>query len=179
MEWLLPLNVHAASGGWLDTLLHSNALNVLLALLVLGFVARKMNMGQALTQQQAKLAASVQQMEQQKVQTQQALQQLKQRSEVLHREIDLILSEARQSADTIAQQIVSQAEAEAARIRQQAVAQQAQMVAQAKQHIQQQFMQDVLTDAENQLRGKAGQGAEHEAINAFIHALPLVASQVK
>jgi F0F1-type ATP synthase membrane subunit b/b' len=175
----LPLDVHTASPDLMTTILHSNALNVLLAVVVLGLIAKKMNLGNALGQQQTKLATAVQQMEQQKHQTQLALNQLKQRSEVLHREIDQILSEARQNADKLAQQIVSQAEHEAARIRQQAQAQQEHMLRQAKTQVQQQFMQDVLNDTEQQLKQRVGQIDPHQAIDHFIHALPMVASQVK
>ena len=175
----LPLNIETATPDFITNILHSNALNFILAVVVLGLIAKKMNLGNALGQQQAKLANAVQQMELQKHQTQQALNQLKQRSEVLHREIDQILSESRQSADKLAQQIIGQAEHEAARIRQQALAQQEQMLRLTKQQVQQQFMQDVLSDTEAQLKQRIGQVNPHDAIDHFIHALPMVASQVK
>jgi F-type H+-transporting ATPase subunit b len=174
---IYPLTAHlpAESNNWLTTLLQSNALNVLLALGVLGYLAARFKIGSALDGRQQQLAASVQQMEQQKLKAQQCLQQVKHRSELLHREIDQILSEARQSADALAKQIVQQAEQDAERIRQQAQAGQQSLLAQAQDSIQQVFLGEVLTEAEAALRTRMQHVDPHNAINQFIERLPQTA----
>jgi F-type H+-transporting ATPase subunit b len=178
--WMLPLTAHAAegTGNLLQTVLHSNLFNVVLVLITLGWLANKFNVGQALTAKQTALATTVQQVEQQKQQAQQALQQLKQRSEQLHREIDQILTDARQSADAAAQHIIANAEQEAERIKQRALQQQKQLITQAQQTAEQGFLRQVLDQAEAELRQRTGQGNTHGAIDQFIDGLPQLAGRV-
>ena len=101
------------SPGLVDILVKSNLLNFLIAFGFLAWVFKKYNVLSALDRQQAKITHELQDAETRKNKALAELQEIERRSAALTAEVDALLVNARQTAESVADGVIKNAEAEA------------------------------------------------------------------
>ena len=104
------------TGGLWDQIIHSNVLNLLLVLLVIGWALRKQNVGAGIESQRQKIADELQAVEHQKQTALAQLETVKKQTANLQSEVNGILKNAQESAETISAQLLSDAHTEAGKI---------------------------------------------------------------
>lgn len=108
---------HAAeSKTFIELLLESNVINFAIALALIIFMIKKLNVGGMLQQNRDKLKTEIESLENDRKKAEEQLSELKRQTSNLSSEISSILGQARESAEAISKQILETAKNDAERL---------------------------------------------------------------
>lgn len=173
------LQAHHSSGEHPMTLLqqleHSNVFNVLLVVLILGFVAKKLNVFNSIDTQRQKLASEVQAVELQKQKALEQLEEAQRKTSNLNNEIQEILTAARTSAEAMSNQILSDARNESAKIVENAKRRVELEQKSAIKDLERRLLNDALADARTELASQLNAADQKRSVETFLDEL----SQIK
>ncbi|WP_303673687.1 ATP synthase F0 subunit B [Vampirovibrio chlorellavorus] len=173
------LQAHHESGEhpmtFLQQLEHSNVFNVLLVVLILGFVAKKLNLFGGIDAQRQKLAAEVEAVELQKKNALAQLEEAKRKTGALTDEINEILTTARTSAEAMSNQILSDARNESTKIVENAKKRMELERRAAIKDLERRLLSDALADARTELAAQLNAADQKRSVESFLDEL----SQIK
>lgn len=169
------LQAHHESSGhsmtFLQQLEHSNAFNVLLVALILGFVAKKLNLFGGIDEQRQKLAAEVEAVELQKKKALEHLEDAQRKTSGLTEEINEILNTARASAEAMSNQILSDARNESAKIVENAKKRVELEQRAAIKDLERRLLNDALSDARAELASQLNAADQKRSVESFLDEL--------
>lgn len=169
--FLLQAHAEAGSGLW-DKLVHSNMLNLLLVVVVLGWVIRKQNLLGGIETQRSKIAGELMAIERQKQDALAQLQEIQQRTGRLESEVDGILQNARKSAETLSAQMLSDARTEAGKIVENAKSRVGLEQRAALKDLQARLLNEAVVDAREEMTRSLSVPDQKRSIEAFLDELP-------
>jgi F-type H+-transporting ATPase subunit b len=155
------------SGFW-DTLLRSNLLNVLIVAGVIVWAFNKFQLGSAVGRQQVLLQKQIDDIEAQKKQALSQLKEVQQQTANLRSEVESILNQARQSADSLSRQMLQEAQLEAERIVEMAKKRVALEERSASKELQARLLEDALAIVRQRLSASLGEDEHQRAMSAFV-----------
>jgi F-type H+-transporting ATPase subunit b len=159
------------TGGLWDQIIHSNVLNLLLVLLVIGWALRKQNIGAGIESQRQKIADELQTVEQQKQAALSQLETVKRQTANLQSEVDGILKNAQESAQTISAQLLSDARAEAGKIVDNAKKRVALEQRAAMKNLQARLLTEAVDDAREEMARSLSVADQKRSVEAFLDDL--------
>ncbi len=173
------LQAHHESGehpmSFLQQLEQSNVFNVLLVALILGFVAKKLNLFGSIDVQRQKLAAEIEAVELQKKKALEQLEETQRKTSNLNDEINEILSTARASAESMSNQILSDARNESTKIVENAKKRVELEQRAAIKDLERRLLNDALADARTELASQLSAADQKRSVETFLDEL----SQIK
>lgn len=162
------------SGGLLESLIHSNVINILLVALLLGFLIRKFNLFQGVENRRAQIAAEIQAAEARKAEALAQLEEANRKSKRLKAELDEIMKSAADSAQALSAQIVEDARQEAARIVENARKRVALEQRTAVKDLERRLLSDSLRDTRVELAAAMTPQHQRRSVEAFLDDLARV-----
>lgn len=162
------------SGGLLESLIHSNVINILLVALLLGFLIRKFNLFQGVENRRAQIAAEIQAAEARKAEALAQLEEANRKSKRLKAELDEIMKSAADSAQALSAQIVEDARQEAARIVENARKRVALEQRTAVKDLERRLLSDSLRDTRVELAAAMTPQNQRRSVEAFLDDLARV-----
>ncbi len=169
LVWL-QVEGEASGSGW-DVFLHSNAFNVVLVLLILGFLIKKFNLLSGIGATQQKIESEIEILALKRAEALTQLDGIKHRTENLSKEVDQILQEAKSSAEIISQQILSSAREESGKIVEQAHKRVELEQRAAIKGIEARLLSEALNDARASLTDSLTLSDQRASVEAFLEEL--------
>jgi F-type H+-transporting ATPase subunit b len=169
--YLLQAHAEAEPAGLWDRILHSNLLNVVLVLLILGYFIKKQNLLSGIDSQQSKIANEVQILENQKKEALAQLEDVKNRTANLKSEVDEILKNARQSAEALSTQILTAAQTESAKIVDNAKKRVELEQRAAIKGLEDRLLNDALSDAREEMARSLSATEQKRSVETFLEEL--------
>lgn len=169
---LYLLEAHAeAPHDLMGAILQSNLLNVIIVLLILGWVIKKQNLLSGIDTQREKIAAEVSQVEQRKQDALKQLEDVKRRTASLKDEVEAILKNARESAEALSAQIIADAKMESTKIVDNAKKRVDLEQRSAAKELERRLLNDALADAREELAKTQTAKDQHRSVEAFLEEL--------
>jgi F-type H+-transporting ATPase subunit b len=171
---LYLLEAHAAgheSAGLWERVLESNLINVVLVLLVLGWVIKKNNLLGGIDAQRAKIAEEVESVEHQKQKALAQLEEVQRRTDNLKSEVADILKNARESAESLSAQIIADAKLESSKIVDNAKKRVELEQRSAAKDLEKRLLNDALADAREELAKTLTAKDQSRSVESFIDEL--------
>jgi F-type H+-transporting ATPase subunit b len=169
--FLLQTEGHGHSMTLIQQLEHANVFNVVLVVLVLGFLAKKFNLLGGIEAQRKQVASGIESVELQKKQALQQLEEAQRKTANLKAEVDEILNHARQSAELISNQILNDARSESAKIIENAKRRVEQEQRSAIKDLERRLLSDALSDARVELAGNLNAADQKRSLETFLEEL--------
>lgn len=169
--FLLQAEGHEHSMTLMQQIEHSNVFNVVLVLLILGFLAKKFNLFGGIEAQRQKLSAELEAVELQKRQALEQLEEAKQKTANLKSEVDTILKTARESAESMSAQILNDARNESAKIVENAKKRVELEQRSAIKDLERRLLNDALSDARAELAGNLNAADQKRSVETFLDEL--------
>jgi F-type H+-transporting ATPase subunit b len=161
---------HHAPSLW-EHILQSNLINVLLVALILGWVIKKNNLLAGIDAQREKIASEVEAVERQKQQALAQLEEMQRRTNNLKAEVEAILTNARESAESLSAQILADARLESAKIVENAKKRVELEQRAAAKELEKRLLNDALADAREELAKTLTAKDQSRSVEAFIDEL--------
>jgi F-type H+-transporting ATPase subunit b len=162
-----------------ETIVNSNALNVLLVLLFFFWLFNKFQLGNLITRRRDQIVSEMETAEAEKQQALAELTKLQEQTKQLSQEIETRLNEARTSAQKLSEQILMEAQAEADRIVQNAKSRIEIEQRTAVKQLQGDLLEDAIALVQQHLQTSLTEEDHHKAIDDFIETLPTISSERK
>lgn len=169
--FLLQAEGHGQAMSLQQFLEHSNVFNVVLVLLILGFLAKKFNLFGGIETQRQKLSAELEAVELQKKQALAQLEEAKQKTASLKSEVDDILKAARESAESMSTQILNDARSESTKIVENAKKRVELEQRSAIKDLERRLLSDALSDARAELAGNLNAADQKRSVETFLDEL--------
>lgn len=169
--YLLQAHTEAESLGLWERILHSNVLNILLVALVLGIILKKQNVLGGIDAQRNKIASEIHSIENQKKEALAQLEDVKNRTANLKKEVDDILKQARDSAEALSSQILSDAQHESAKIVDNAKKRVELEQRAAMKGLEEKLLNDALSDAREEMARSLTAADQKRSVEAFLEEL--------
>ena len=169
---LFLLQVHGESGSLWDKLLHSNVLNLLLVLLIIGWLVRKQNLLGGIEAQRGKITNELLVIERQKQEALTQLHDIQNRTSRLQTELEGILQNARESAETLSAKMMADARTEAGKIVENAKSRVALEQRAAMKMLQARLLNEAVTDAREEMIRSLSVSDQKRSVEAFLDDLP-------
>jgi F-type H+-transporting ATPase subunit b len=160
----------APMGLW-ETILHSNVFNVLLVAVVLSWIIKKNNLFKGVDDTQAKIASEIAEVERQKQEALAQLEDAKRRTANLSAEVEVILKNARESAETLSAQIIEDARVESGKIVENARKRVELEQRSAIKNLESRLLSDALSDARQELARSMTATDQRRSVEAFLDDL--------
>lgn len=154
-----------------DRILESNLINVVLVLLVLGWVFQKNNLLGGIDTQRAKIADEIKVVEGQKTEALAQLDAVRHRTNNLKAEVEEILRNARESAEALSAQIVSDARMESGKLIDNAKKRLELEQRAAVKDLEQRLLNDALADAREELANTLTAKDQSRSVETFINEM--------
>lgn len=169
---LYMLEVHAEhpAGLW-ERILESNLINVLIVLAIIGWVVKKSNALSGIETQRAKIAEEVEKAEHQKQTALAQLEEVQRRTNNLKSEVEEILKNARESAETLSGQIIADAKMESSKIVDNAKKRVELEQRAAAKDLEKRLLNDALADAREELANTLTAKDQSRSVESFIDEL--------
>lgn len=170
---IYPLQVEhgAHEPSFFEYLVNSNVFNFLIAVIILGWLFGKFGLFNFFGDQRDKIAKDVERVQAEKAQAQARLKQIEARTAGLNAEVDEILSQARQSAETLSAQIIENAREEAGKIVENSKRRVELEQRAAANQLEQRLLQDAIEDARSLLEENMSQDLQKRSVEAFIEEM--------
>jgi F-type H+-transporting ATPase subunit b len=170
---LFLLQAHTeTSGGIWDKLVHSNLLNLLLVVVVLGWVIRKQNLLSGIETQRSRITSELRTIEHRKQEALDQLQEIQQRTGRLQSEVDGILRNARESAEALSAQMLADARTEAGKIVENAKSRVNLEQRAAMKDLQARLLSEAVADAREEMTRSLSVSDQKRSVEAFLDELP-------
>jgi F-type H+-transporting ATPase subunit b len=169
--YLLQAHAEPESLGLWGRILHSNLLNVALVLFILGYVVKKQNLLSAIDTHQHKIAGEIQAIETQKQEALAQLEDVKKRTANLKTEVDEILRNARESAESLSVQILASARTESGKIVENAKKRVELEQRAAMKSLEERLLNDALSDAREEMARTLTVVDQKRSVEAFLDEL--------
>jgi len=150
---------------------HSNVFNVVLAALILGFLIKKFNLFGGIETQRNKMATEIETVELQKKQALEQLEEAKRKTANLKAEVNEILKNARESAESMSSQILNDARNESAKIIENAKKRVELEQRSAIKDLERRLLNDALSDARTELAGNLNAADQKRSVETFLDEL--------
>jgi F-type H+-transporting ATPase subunit b len=160
-----------------DQILHSNILNIVLAAIVLVWIFKKFQLSSLLDKRREQVIAELQDAEAKRTAALATLAELEKRTAQLAHEVESILEEAGQTAETLAKSIIEQAEADAKKLMEQAEKRIELDALTTARNLEQRLMQEALHGARQLLESTMSDKDKVRSVEDFVSALPQLAKQ--
>lgn len=155
-----------------EHILQSNVLNVGLIVVLLGFLAKKFKLFDGIEAQRRKITEEIEAVSAQKQTAMAELTEVKRRAARLDHEVEAILEQARQSAESMSHQILVEAKAEAERLVENAKHRVALEQQAAAKDLEARLLSDALQDARSELASSLTLDDQRRSVEAFLAELP-------
>ena len=170
--YMLQAEAHHETGYTMERLLESNVFNVILALIIIGFVVSKMKVGDSINNKRQALADDITAVELQKKEALDQLEDVKKRTANLKSEVEEILTQARQSAESLSTQILSDARTESGKIVENAKRRMELEQRAAMKDLEARLLNDSLSNARHELAQSLTPADQRRSVEAFLEELP-------
>lgn len=169
--YLLQVQEGHESLSLMEKIQESNVVNIVLVILILGFLAKKFNLMGGIDAQRSKIGSEVETIENQKKEALAQLEDAKRRTANLKSEVDTILSNARESAEALSTQIISDAKAESGRIIENARKRAELEQRAAIKDLEKRLLNDALLDARAELAQSVTAQDQKRSVETFLDEL--------
>ena len=169
--YLLEAHAESHTSGLMERILESNLLNVLLVVLVLGWILKKTNALSGIDAQREKIAQEVETVERHKQEALAQLQEVQRRTDNLKTEVEGILKNARESAEALSAQILADAKLESTKIVDHAKKRVELEQRSAAKDLERRLLNDALADAREELANTLTAKDQSRSVEAFIDEL--------
>jgi F-type H+-transporting ATPase subunit b len=169
--FLLQTEGHGHSMTLIQQLEHANVFNVVLVVLILGFLAKKLNLLGCIESQRNQVVSGIEAIELQKKQALQQLEEAQRKTANLKSEVDEILNNARQSAESISNQILHDARSESAKIIENAKKRVELEQRSAIKDLERRLLSDALSDARVELAANLSAADQKRSVETFLDEL--------
>ena len=159
------------AGGLWEHIKESNVINIVLVLVILGFLIKKFNLLSGIDTQREKIANEIITIENRKKEALAQLEDTKRRTANLKAEVDQILTEARQAAETVSAQILSDAKAESGKIIDNAKRRVELEQRSAIKDLERRLLNDALQDARTELAQSLTAEQQKRSVETFLDEL--------
>ena len=169
--FLLTVTPEHGSASLLETLIQSNTLNFLIAVVLLGLIVKKLNVGGKIEQSRQKIAHDLERLEQLRISAESQLADVQAKTKNLSAEVDAILAEARSSAEKISVQILTDARNEASKIIENSKRRIEMEQKVAVQEIERRLLEESLSDARTELAQNLSPDDRRRSVEEFLEGL--------
>ncbi len=160
----------AVVGSW-EWLLETNLINIAIAVLLIGFLLKKLNVGSNIEASRQRIATDIESLEKQKQLAQQRLAELKKKTASLDQEVEAILTTARESADSLSGAILRDANLQAEKIIDAAKSRVELEQRAAAKDLERRLLNDALADAREDLTRSLTPADQRKSVEAFLDEL--------
>jgi len=149
----------------------SNLFNIVLVAVILGYLAKKFNLMGGIDSKQTQISTEIQAIENQKKQALAQLEEAKRRTANLNSEVNDILNDARESANSMSAQIIADAKTESTKIIEHARKRVELEQRSAMKDLEKRLLNDALLDARSELANSLSATDQKRSVEAFLDDL--------
>lgn len=162
---------HHAEPTMMEFILESNLINFLIAVAVIVWIIKKLNVGQSIDNAHQKMVAEIKELEEERKKAEAELAEIKDKTKNISAEVDTILKNAKESADKMSATIIEDSKEQAAKIVDNAKKRVALEQKSAAADLQKRLLNDAMMDAREDMVNDLSSDDQKKSVEDFIEAL--------